>query len=166
MFLISIAMHKDAMAALAQQNHYLARTILESDDEVDRFSLYIVRNLVMATKNERILQEMGLRDPSDSLSYRIAVRSIERVADHAAGIADKSLKITEKISIEVIQELDKMSRISIALLNDSVEAFLRRDYYLADGIVDKTEDIRSLENEIILFLDKEKTPSSSAYISS
>ena len=111
----------------------------------------------MATKNERILQEMGLRGPSDSLSYRVAVRSIERVADHAAGIADKCLKITEKISKVVIQELDKMSRISLALLNDSVEAFLRRDYYLADSIVDKTEDIRSLENEIILFLDKEKT---------
>ena len=50
-----------------------------------------------------------------------------------------------------------MSRISLALLNDSVEAFLRRDYYLADSIVDKTQDIRSLENEIILFLDREKT---------
>jgi phosphate uptake regulator len=99
---------------------------------------------------------MGLRGPSDSLSYRVAVRSIERVADHAASIADKCLKITEKIS-KVIQELDKMSRISLALLNDSVEAFIRRDYYLADSIVDKTEDIRSLENEIILYLDKEKS---------
>jgi phosphate uptake regulator len=61
------------------------------------------------------------------------------------------------------QELDKMSRISLALLSDSVEAFLRRDYYLVDSIVDKTEDIRSLENEIILFPDKEKTSSSTRY---
>jgi phosphate uptake regulator len=74
-----------------------------------------------------------------------------------------NVKITEKISTEVIQELDKMSRISLTLLNDSVEAFLRRDYYLADSIVDKTEDIRSLENEIILFLDKEKTSFSTRY---
>jgi phosphate uptake regulator len=163
MFLISTAMHKDAMASLAEQSHDLARTILKSDDEVDRFSLYILRNLVMATKNERMLQEIGLKGPSDSLSYRVAVRSIERVADHAAGIADKCLKITEKISKEVIQELDKMSKISLALLNDSVEAFLRRDYYLADSIVDKTEGIRLLENEIILFLDKEKTSSSARH---
>jgi phosphate uptake regulator len=52
---------------------------------------------------------------------------------------------------------EHIPRISLALLNDSVEAFLRRDYYLADSIVDKTEDIRSLENEIILYLDKEQT---------
>lgn len=50
---------------LAEQSHDLARTILKSDD-VDRFSLYISRNLVMATKNERMLQEMGLRGPSNS----------------------------------------------------------------------------------------------------
>jgi hypothetical protein len=37
-----------------------------------------------------------------------------------------------------------------------VEALLRRDYYLADSIVDKVDAIRSLGNVIILFLDKEK----------
>jgi len=161
MFLISTAMHKDAITSIAEQNHDLARTILKSDDEVDRFSLYILRNLVMATKNERMLQEIGLSGPSDSLSYRVAVRSIERVADHAAGIANKCLKITEKISKDVLQRLDRMSKMSLALLNDSVEAFLRRDYYLADSIVDKTEIIRSLENEIILLVDKASSTTTS-----
>ena len=73
MFLISTAMHKDAMASLAEKSHDLARTILKSDDEVERFSLYILRNLVMTTKNERMLQEIGLRGASESLSYRVAV---------------------------------------------------------------------------------------------
>ena len=45
-----------------------------------------------------------------------------------------------------------MSRLSLVLLNDSVEAFLRRD--LADKIVDKAENVRSLENENITFLEK------------
>jgi phosphate uptake regulator len=157
MFLISTAMHTDAMASLAERNHELATTIIKSDDEVDRFSLYILRNLVIATQNERILQEIGLRGPSDCLSYRVVVRSIERVADHAAGIADKCLKITEKIPKEVFQKIDNMSRLSLALLNDSVEAFLRRDYYLADNIAEKADDVRALENEIILFLDKQRS---------
>ena len=154
MFLISSAMHTDAMTSLAEQNYELAATIIKSDDEVDRFSLYILRNLVIAIQNANTLQEIGLKGISDCLSYRVVVRGIERVADHAAGIANKCLKITEKISEEVFQKIDDMSRLSIVLLNDSVEAFLRRDYNLADKIVDKAENVRSLENEIITFLEK------------
>ena len=97
MFLISTAMHSDAIASLGEHNHELARTIIKSDDEVDRFGLYILRNLVIATQNERIVQEIGLRNRSDCLSYRVAVRSIQRVADHAAGIADKSLRIKARV---------------------------------------------------------------------
>ena len=115
-----------------------------------------MRNLVIGTQNERIVQEIGLRNRSDCLSYRVAVRSIERVADDAAGIADKSLKITARVPKELFQKIDKMSKLSITLLTDAVEALLRRDYYLADSIVGKVDAIRSLENVTILFLDKEK----------
>lgn len=55
MFLIAAAIHRDAMLSLAELNHELAEAVIKSDDEVDRFSLYILRNLVIATQNERIL---------------------------------------------------------------------------------------------------------------
>ena len=153
MFLISTAMYTDAMASLAEQNHELATTVIRSDDEVDRFSLYILRNLVIAIQNANMLQEIGLKGISDCLSYRVVVRSIERVADHAAGIANKCLKITEKIPEEVFQKIDNMSRFSLVLLNDSVEAFLRRDYYLGDKIGDKVERSSSSYTSRILVLN-------------
>ena len=155
MFLIASSMHKDAMSSLAELNYELAKEVIKSDDEVDRFSLYILRNLVMATQNERILREIGLKSTADCLSYRVAVKSIERVADHASGIADKCIKIQEKIPKDVYQKVERMSNLSLAALNDSVEAFLRRDYVMADSVVDKAKSIRSLENDIISFLNKE-----------
>jgi len=162
MFLISTAMHADAMTSLAEHNHELAATIIKSDDEVDRFSLYILRSLVIALE-KNMLEEIGLKGKSGCLSYRVVVRSIERVADHAAGIADKCLKIDEKIPEEVFQKIDKMSRFSLFLLNDSVEAFLRRDYNLADKIVEKAEEVWSLENEITKMLEKAKTSHNDQY---
>jgi phosphate uptake regulator len=160
MFLIAAAMHRDAMLSLAELNHELAEAVIKSDDEVDRFSLYILRNLVIATQNERILQEIGLRKPSDCLSYRVAVKSIERIADHASGIADKCVAIKDKIDKDTLHHIDSMSKRSLALITDSVEAFLRRDYSLADSIVDKANDMRLVENEVLSYIDNSESSSS------
>jgi phosphate uptake regulator len=90
------------------------------------------------------------------LSYRVAVKSIERIADHSYGIANKCLKIEEKIPNDVFQKIEKMSSLSLRALSDSVEAFLRRDYVMADSVVNKAKSIRSLENDIISFINKEE----------
>jgi phosphate uptake regulator len=146
MFLIASSMHKDAMLALGEKNY-----------ELDRFSLYILRNLTIATQNERVLREIGLKNTADCLSYRVAVKSIERIADHSFGIAEKCLKIEEqqKISKGLFDKIEKMSHLSLTVFNDSVEAFLRRDYVMADSVADRVEYIRSVENDIISFLNKE-----------
>ena len=78
MYLLASSMHRDAMSALAELNVELAKEVIKSDDEVDRFSLYVLYNLVMATQNGRVLREMGLKNPSDCLSYRAAVKSTRR----------------------------------------------------------------------------------------
>ena len=153
MYLLASSMHKDALTSLHELNHELANQVMESDDEVDRFSLYILRNLVIATKNERILNEIGLKNISDCLSYRLAVKSIERIADHASRIAEKCLDITEKIPSDILSDIRKMSDLSLHDLSDSVEAFLRRNYSMADTIVDRVINIKNLENDIISKLD-------------
>ncbi len=155
MYLIASSMHRDAMSALAELNHELAREVIKSDDEVDRFSLYILRNLVMATQNGRVLREMGLKNPSDCLSYRVAVKSIERVADHACGIANHAIKLKEKIPKDSLNKIEKMSQLARTVLGDSVEALLRRDYRLADRTVDNAENIRQLEVEAVAAIEKE-----------
>jgi len=156
MYLIASSMHRDAMSSLAELNHEMAKEVIKSDDEVDRFSLYVLRNLVMATQNGRVLREMGLKNPSDCLSYRVAVKSIERVADHACGIADKAVKLKDKIPKDSLQKIDKMSHLALTVLGDSVEALLRRDYQLADKTVENAESVRSLEDDAMLAVEKDR----------
>ena len=156
MYLIASSMHRDAMSSFAELNHEMAKEVIKSDDEVDRFSLYVLRNLVMATQNGRVLREMGLKNPSDCLSYRVAVKSIERVADHACGIADKAIKLKDKLPKDSLQKIDKMSHLALTVLGDSVEALLRRNYQLADRTVDKAENIRTLEDDVIAAVEKDR----------
>jgi phosphate uptake regulator len=156
MYLIASSMHRDAMSAVAELNYELAKEVIKSDDEVDRFSLYVLRNLIMATKNGRVLREMGLKKPSDCLSYRVAAKSIERVADHASSIADQAMKLKEKIPEQSLQKIDKMSHLALIVLGDSVEALLRRDYQLADKTVDNAENILTLEDDVMTAMEKDR----------
>jgi len=156
MYLIASSMHKDALSALAELNYDLAKEVIRSDDEVDRFSLYIFRNLVMAMQNGRVLREMGLKNSSDGLSYRVAAKSIERIADHAYNIADKAITLREKIPKDSLQKIEKMSHVALTVLNDSVESLLRRNYQLADKTVDNAKNIRTLEDEVLKAIEKDK----------
>jgi hypothetical protein len=42
------------------------------------------------------------------------------------------------------------------VLGDSVEALLRRDYQLADKTVDDAENIRTLEDDVITAMEKDR----------
>jgi phosphate uptake regulator len=66
------------------------------------------------------------------------------------------MKIGEKLPQELFEKIQEMSQMSLIILNDSVEAFLRKDYYLADSIVDRSVNVRVIEEEIISLLDREK----------
>jgi phosphate uptake regulator len=153
MYLIALSMHRDAMLALREINLGLAKEVIKSDDEVDRFSLYILRNLVKAIQDGKMLREMGLENASDRLSYRVAAKSIERVADHACGIADKATKLKGKIPEESLQKIEKMSQLAQIALGNSVEALLRRDYQLADKTVDAAESVRILEGDVMTTIE-------------
>lgn len=160
MYLIASSMHRDAMTALLELNSEIARGVIKSDDEVDRFSLYVLRNLVIATQNGRVLRDMGLRNTSDCLSYRVAVKSIERVADHACGIAEIATKLKDKIPKEALQKIEEMSYLALTVLGNSVEALLRRDYQLANKTVDEVERVHPLEEEALGFVEKTRDPAS------
>ncbi|HUG95937.1 MAG TPA: phosphate uptake regulator PhoU, partial [Nitrososphaera sp.] len=87
MLLIAKSMYRDTLLALKENNVELAEEVVKSDDEVDRFSFYIVRQLKIAIKNEHLLKEIGLEEPRNCLGYRLIAKSVERVADHATVIA-------------------------------------------------------------------------------
>src|SRR5207247_1928530 len=71
----------------------LAEEIIRRDEEVDRFYLFIIRQLTMAVLNRSLILEIGLADPRDCLVYRVVSKSLERIADHATTIAKMSASI-------------------------------------------------------------------------
>jgi len=149
MCIIATSMHNDAIQALKNLDKKLAQEVIQLDDEVDRFSLYIIRQLKVAVQNGKILRDIGLSSPRDCLGYRVIVKFVERIADHATRIAENVLSLEEKPSEEVFQILYEMSTLAQNVFEDAIKALFKKDYALADQVISKAKAIVALENKAI-----------------
>jgi len=154
MCLIAASMHEDAIQALKAQNKKLAQDVIALDDEVDRFSLYIIRQLKAAVQSERVLKDIGLSSPRDCLGYRVIAKSVERIADHAVKIAENALSLDEKIEKPVFQKISEMSSFARSVFDDSIKSLFKKDYSLADSVVAEAKTIAPMENEAIRLIAK------------
>jgi phosphate uptake regulator len=154
MCFIASSMHEDAMQALKDSNKKLAEDVIALDDEVDRFSLYVIRQLKAAVQNERVLKDIGLSNPRDCLGYRIISKSVERIADHAVKIAENVISLNGKIEDYTFQKISEMSSFARFAFDDSIKSLYKKDYLLADNVVAKTKTIASIENEALSSIAK------------
>jgi phosphate uptake regulator len=154
MSIITASMQRDAITALKELDKQHAQEVLITDNEVDRFNLYIIRQLKTAIQNPRIIKEIGLQNARDCLGYRLVTKAVERTADHAASIADNVLRIKNKLETETIEKLEQMSNLAVSMFETSIEALFRQDYMLAESIVEKTKEIVSMEKEAVVSSQK------------
>lgn len=149
MYLVASSMFEGAVKALINSDKELAKNIIELDDEVDRFGFYIVRQLKAAVQNSKILKDIGLSSARDCLGYRIIVKFVERIADHAARIAENVLSIDERLEESVLEGVSKISSFAKLMFEKSIESLFRGDYILAEEVVSKARSIASLEVELM-----------------
>jgi phosphate uptake regulator len=143
-------MHKEAVGCLASLDYSTAKAVVETDREVNRFSLYIVRLLKLAVSNARIVKEIGLNNPRECLGYRLITKAVERTADHATKIAENVLFLKDPIDPGLLERIEKLSHLAISMFESAVEALFRNDYNSAESVIEKLTQIHKLERDAVL----------------
>jgi phosphate uptake regulator len=149
MCVITASMHQDAIAALREFDKELARDVVAMDDEVDRFGLYIIRQLKAAVQNERVMREIGLATGRDCLGYRLVTKAIERTADHAVEIAKNVLALKKPLKTEILREIDSIGELAVSVFNKATESIFKRDFQLANNTVQKAKEVALQEKEVV-----------------
>jgi phosphate uptake regulator len=150
MSIITASMHKDALVALQNLDYSLATDVVETDNEVDRFSLYVIRQLKMAVQNPRVIKEIGLTSARDCLGYRLVTKSVERTADHAAKIAQDVLLLKKPVDDKLQGIIAEMSSLAISTFESSIESLYKRDFALAEASIEKTDSVLAIEKEAVV----------------
>jgi phosphate uptake regulator len=150
MSIITASMHKDAITALKNIDQQLASDVRATDYEVNRFHLYIIRQLKIAIQNPRIITEIGLEKPKDCLGYRLITKMVERTADHATNIAKNVQRLKKQLNEEFLIAIKEMNEVAISSFDTSIDALFRRDYNLAEKAIDEAKTIFALEKKALL----------------
>jgi phosphate uptake regulator len=150
MAIIASSMHKEAIASLTKLDYPGAKAVIETDREVNRFSLYIVRLLKLAVSNQRIVKEIGLTSQKDCLGYRLIAKAVERTADHATKMAENTLLLKEPVNEELLGKISGLSGLAISMFESSMEALFKHDFNQAESVIEKLGQVHKLEKEAVL----------------
>jgi phosphate uptake regulator len=150
MAVIASSMHKEAISSLKNLDALAAKSVIETDREVNRFGLYIVRLLKLAVSNPRVVKEIGLNSPRDCLGYRLIAKSVERAADHATKIAENLLLMKSPLSEDVYNRVSELSNLAISMFEDAMDALFKRDFNLAEDTIEKISQVHKLEREAVV----------------
>lgn len=152
------SMHRDATHALASSDRELANQVLKIDDEMDRFSLYIIRQLKWAVQHSPLVERIGLTSPVECLGYRIITKVVERSADHAAKIAKNSLIIQHSLNPAILKNINTLSQSASKMMEAAVQSLFGSDYQLAESVLFEREKISAIESRLVEHLLKERMP--------
>lgn len=149
MYLMANNMVIEAIEAVEEVDISHADDVVNMDDEVDRFGLYVRRNLVLAVGNESVLQDMGLRKASDCLGYRAIVSRIERIADHAALVAKRTKFVEDKIDSKIFVKIKKLSEKSLDVFKKSITAVQEHDFEKGEQVAEEVSSVIDEEKQIM-----------------
>jgi len=149
MHVMTISMCRDAIKALRSQDKSLANDVVQRDDEVDRLYLFVVRGLKMAVEDRLLMREMGLINPRECLGYRLIVKSIERIADHAARIAKLSTAISPSSAGNLVERISSIADTAFKIYEDSVSSLFKMDLKQANRTLDEVYKLYEMESEAI-----------------
>jgi len=96
-----------------------------------------------------MLKEMGIENPHHCLGYRLIVKNIERVGDHATAIAKDLLDFKKPIRKSVLEPIQEMNNFSLSVLDAACLSLFKRDFTQAEQTVERTLDISKYEKKIL-----------------
>ena len=159
MRLISLSMLEDAITALAELDHDLARDVIGRDDDLDRLWLVVSRIFRATLRTPKAAEELGL-PREECFDYHSSARQLERVGDHATKIAHLTLNIDEPLPADVIDAIHELHEDAVEVIDAGMDALFEDDSDVASrkanaaraGVREIDERVRAID-ELLRDLD-------------
>lgn len=133
-----------AIDSLRRRDAELAEDVIRSDDAINvlRYDVEQFCVDIIAT------QQPVARDLRAIMGMMHSAVEMERMGDHAAGVAKITLAVYEQPLIKPLIDLPRMVTISIEMLHLALQALIDNDAEMARHIVDRDDEVDDLHNQV------------------
>ena len=152
---IMTSMVRDAVQALIANDKELALQVIRTDDEIDRFSLYIIRQIKWGIRHPP-LEKIGIRSPPECLAYRVITANLERSADHASRVAKNTLVFHRPLDQVLARDITALARFSSDMMETALRALNISDYDIAESTFLESKNLAVLAARLIDRSSKKK----------
>ena len=132
-----------ATEALKKRDVALAKQAIAADQEIDQQEREIERLcLKLLLQQQPVARD--LRNISAALKM---ISDMERIGDQASDIADLS-KFIEENHVQIPELIGKMAEMTVGMVTESVDAFVKRDLDLCRKVIDDDDQVDDAFNQI------------------
>ena len=153
------AVHR-AMQALEERDTELAKDVVEGDKLINKMELEI---------DQLSIEILALQQPAaHDLRFVISVAKItpvlERIADHAANIAEAAIVLNDEPELKQYEELPQMASLATEMLNTALDAFTSEDAEASRKIIKRDKKINKSYQKVFgkLVEDMVENPATTA----
>jgi phosphate transport system protein len=133
-----------SMQALKERDRSLAQQIIAEDESINEMRFEIEKDCVVLIAR----QQPNAHDLRLIVAAMNIVLDLERMGDHAAGIATIVLRMGDEPLLKPLIDLPRMTRISREMLSASLDAFTEENAEKAMTVAERDDEVDELYNQI------------------
>jgi phosphate transport system protein len=120
-----------SIESLKTRDKALAQDVINTDNKIDELELEIDDKCI-----DLIARYQPMAGDLRYISTGMKINAeLERIADIAVDISQRSLELMEKPLLKPLVDIPKLSRVSQDMVGDAIDAFIKRDAQLARKVV-------------------------------
>lgn len=135
---------KASMDALKSRDIGLSKQIMKNDIEVNRKRFDIEEKCIQLIATQQPMA-VDLRTLASIINI---ITDLERIGDHAEGIAKISVSIGDGPLVKPLVDMPVMADKALSMLNRCMQAFVDRDVEASKKICDEDDEVDALYDEI------------------
>ena len=130
----------EAAHALISQDVRAARGVIDGDQSIDEMEKEIESLCLKLILNQQPVAR-DLRQISTALKM---ITDLERIGDQASDISELCVYLSSQEYIKKLEHIPQMADITIKMVTDAIDAFVRKDQTLAQAVIDSDDVVDAL----------------------